>query len=269
VLATRAQRCPESFARVIASPPKIGSGILARDHILAPVSPGLRIAVVTALVCAAAEGVRAQSETQTQFFPEVDTFFKLSDSSRLLAVESGTVAPEVSQENAYVSLGWDHRITDRLSVRGAYRFQYTWGEPVQRENRIQLSGDVQFPLAFRLLGDVRSMVELRWINGDPSQRYRIRAGLQREVVGLFGKAHTFSGTAEVYYNTTTNAWNYREYTADISTLLSQKASLDVYYQRQDNTRSSPAHVNGVGLVLTLYLDLRKPAPTGVIIESGK
>ena len=221
-------------------------------------------------MCAAAtENVRAQSETQTQFFPEVDTFFKLSDSSRLLAVESGTIAPEVSQENAYVSLGWDQRVTDRFSLRGAYRFQYTWGEPVQRENRIQLSGDVQFPLAFRLLGDARGMVELRWINGQPSQRYRIRAGLQREVVGIFGKAHTFSGTAEVYYNTTTDAWNYREYTADISTLLSQKASLDVYYQRQDNTRSSPAHVNGIGLVLTLYLDLRRPAPTGVIIDSGK
>jgi uncharacterized protein DUF2490 len=234
------------------------------------VSPGFRIAVVAAFLCAAgAEGVRAQSETQTQFFPEVDTFFKLSDSSRLLAVESGTIAPEVSEENAYVSLAWDQRVTDRFSLRGAYRFQYTWGEPVQRENRIQVSGDLQFPLAFRLLGNVRSMVELRWINGNPSQRYRLKADLQREVIGLFGKAHTFSGSAEVYYNTTTDAWNYREYTADVSTLLSQKVSLDVYYQRQDNTQSSPAHVNGVGLVLTLYLDLRKPAPTGVIIESGR
>ena len=229
-----------------------------------------RVIVVPAVVCAGAAGnLHAQSETQTQFFPEVDTFFKLSDSSRLLAVESGTIAPEASQENAYVSLGWDQRVTDRFSLRGAYRFQYTWGEPVQRENRIQLSGDLQFPLAFRLLGNVRSMVELRWVNGAPSQRYRIRAGLQREVTGLFGKALTVSGTAEVYYNTTTDAWNYREYTADISTLLSQKAALDVYYQRQDNTKSSPAHVNGIGLVLTLYLDLRKPAPTGVVIESGR
>lgn len=232
-------------------------------------SRGFRIAVVTALVCAAARTVRAQSETQTQFFPEVDTFFKLSDSSRMLLVTSGTVASEVDQENAYAELAWDQRITDRFSVRGAYRFQYTWGEPVQRENRIRLSGDVQFPLAFRLLGDVRSMVELRWINGQPSQRYRIRAGLQHEVTGLFGRAFNVSGTAEVYYNTTTDAWNYREYTADVSTLLSQKVALDVYYQRQDNTMSSPAHVNGIGLVLTLYLDTRKPAPTGVIIESGR
>jgi len=226
--------------------------------------------VLAAFVCVApAANARAQSETQTQFFPEIDTFFKLSDSSRLLAVNSGTVASETNQENAYTSLAWDQRVTDRVSLRGGYLFEYTWGEPVQRENRIQLSADFQFPLAFRLLGDVRSMVELRWINGTPSQRYRERLTVQREIIGLFGKAHTLSGSAEVFYNTKTGAWNYQQYTADVSTLLSQKVSLDVYYQRQDNSRSSPAHVNGIGLVATFYLDLRKPVPTGVIIESGR
>jgi len=233
------------------------------------VSRGFRIVVGAALVCAAARNVRAQSETQTQFFPEVDTFLKLSTSNRLLLVTSGTVASDVDEENAYASLAWDQRINDRISVRGGYYFQYTWGVPVQRENRIQLSGSIQFPLAFRLLGNVRNMVELRWINGQPSQRYRGRLTVEREIVGLFGKAHTVSGSAEVFYDTRTDAWNYQQYTADVSTLLSQKVSLDLYYQRQNNSRSSPAHVNGVGLVLTLYLDLRKPAPTGVIIESGR
>jgi hypothetical protein len=229
-----------------------------------------RAVTLSAVVCAAAaRPLHAQSETQKQFFPEVDTFFKVNDSGRLLAVTSGTVASDVSQEEAYASLGWDQRITDRFSVRGAYRFQYTWGEPVQRENRIQLSASLRFPLAFRLLGNVRSMVELRWINGTPSQRYRERLSVQREVIGLFGKAYTFSGSAEVYYSTKTDAWNYQEYTADVSTLLSQKVSLDLYYQRQNNSRSQPAHVNGIGLVATFYLDLRKPVPTGVIIESGK
>ena len=242
----------------------------AKPSILSPVLRSFRVKILAALVCAAAaENVCAQSETQTQFFPEVDTFFKLSDSSRLLAVTSGTVASETDQENAYVSLAWDRRISDRVSFRAGYRFQYTWGEPVQRENRIQIAADFQFPLAFRLLGDIRNMVELRWINGVPSQRDRIRINLQHEVIGLFGKAHTLSGSAEFYYDTRTDAWNYQEYTADISTLLSQKAALDLYYQRQNNSRSQPAHVNGVGLVLTLYLDPRTPAPTGVIIESGK
>jgi hypothetical protein len=249
-------------ARVAATRSQIRAG-----HILAPVLRGLPIAILSVLVCAAAANVHAQSETQTQFFPEVDMFFKLNDSSRLLAVTSGTVAPEADDENAYVSLAWDHRISDRISVRGAYRFQYTWGDPVQRENRIQISGDYRFPIFYRLIATDRNMIELRWINGQPSQRYRNRLTLEREFVGLFGKAHTFSGAAEVYYDTRTEAWNYREYTATISTLLSQKVSLDVYYQRQDNTQLSPAHVNGVGFLLTLYLDLRKPQPTGVIIES--
>jgi hypothetical protein len=228
---------------------------------------GFRVIVVAILVCAAvARTVRAQSETQTQFFPEVDTFLKLSDSSRILFVNSGTVASDPDEENAYASLSWEKRITDRIGFRSGYLFQYTWGEPVQRENRIQVAFDFRIPLAFRMLVTDRSMGEFRWINGQPSQRYRNRLTVEREFVGLFGKAHTLSGSAEVYYDTRTHAWNYREYTADVSTLLSQKASIDVYYQRQDNTESSPAHVNGVGLVLTLYLDLRKPVPIGVVIE---
>jgi Protein of unknown function (DUF2490) len=237
------------------------------DHILAPVLRRFRIVVVAAFVCAAAaENVRAQSETQTQFDPEIDTFFKLNDSSRLLVVTSGTVAPEASQENAYASLSWDQRVTDRFSLRGGYLFQYSWGEPVQRENRIQLAADVQIPLAFRLLANIRNMVELRWINGDPSQRYRGRISVEREVVGPFGKAHTLSGSAEFFYSINNGTLSYAQYTADVSTLLSQKVALDIYYQRQNNNQSQPAHVNAVGLVLTLYLDLRKPAATGVVIE---
>jgi hypothetical protein len=229
----------------------------------------LRVVAAAVLVCAAsAANVRAQSEsqTQTQFLPEVDTFFRLGPSSRLLFVTSGTVAPEPDDENAYVALAWDERISDRVSFRGGYRFQYTWGEPVQRENRIQIAFDYRFPLAFRLLATDRNMVELRWINGQPSQRYRNRLTVEREIVGLFGKAHTVSGSAEVYYNTQTDAWNYQEYTATVSTLLSQKVALDIYYQRQNNSQSQPAHVNAMGLTLTLYLDLRKPVPLGVVIE---
>jgi Protein of unknown function (DUF2490) len=210
----------------------------------------------------------AQDGTQSQFLPEVNAFFKLSPSGRILALASGTVDPDSSDDNdVQVGLFWDQRLGDRVGVRGGYRFRYATSDPVQRESRIQLSVDFRFPVAWRLLATDRSMVELRWINGDPSQRYRNRLSFEREFVGVFGKAHTFVGAAEIFYDTRGHAWDRQEYSAAVQTLVSQKLLVELYYQRQETQGGSPAHVNTVGLTVQLFLDARRKAPTGVVIDS--
>jgi hypothetical protein len=229
----------------------------------------MRRALWLAVLVGAASTAAAQ-ESQSQFLPEVDAFFKATPSGRILALGGGTLAQGASDDdNGYVGLYWDQHLSDRVSVRGGYRFQYTGGEPVQRDSRIQLSADLRFPVSWRLLATDRNMVELRWINGDPSQRYRNRLSVEREYVGLLGKAHTFVGSAEFFYDTRYDAWNHQEYTASVETLVSQRLQVELYYQRQNDSRSSPAHVNALGLTVTLFLDARKPAATGVVIDPGK
>jgi uncharacterized protein DUF2490 len=210
------------------------------------------------------------SEAQGQFLPEIDAFFKISPSNRILALASGTKVLDSSGGDFDVGLFWDHRLSDRVALRGGYRFKYSDppDDPIKRESRVQLSADLRFPIGYKLLATDRNLVELRWIDGDPSQRYRNRLSLEREYVGLFGKAHTFIASAEVFYDTRHHAWNHQEYTAAVQTLVSQKLLVEVYYQRQEDSISSPHHVNAVGLTLHLFLDARKP-PAGVVIEPGR
>jgi uncharacterized protein DUF2490 len=210
----------------------------------------------------------AQDGTQSQFLPEVNAFFKVSPSGRILALASGTDDPDSSDDNeVQLGLFWDQRLGDRVGVRGGYRFRYTTSDPIQRESRIQLSADYRFPLARKLLATDRNMVELRWINGDPSQRYRNRLSLEREYIGPFGKAHTFVGAAEIFYDTRRHAWDRQEYTAAVQTLVSQKLLVELYYQRQETQGGPPTHVNAVGLTVQLFLDARRKASTGVVIDS--
>lgn len=221
---------------------------------------------VIVFLAATVPALAQDSDTEAQFLPEVDAFFKVSPSNRILALASLTDVLDSSEKDFEVGLFWDHRLSDRVNLRGGYRFKYSDppDEPIKRESRIQLSADLRFPISFRLLATDRNLVELRWIDGAPSQRYRNRLSLEREYIGLFGKAHTFVGSAEVFYDTRHHAWNRQEYTAAVQTLISQKLLVEIYYQRQNDSISSPHHVNVIGLTLQLFLDSRKP-PAGVVI----
>ena len=236
-----------------------------------PPSLPLRGALALILLSAGAVFAFAQdSGTEGQFLPEIDAFFKISPSNRILALASGTEFLDSGGEDFEVGLFWDHRLNDRVSLRGGYRFKYSDPpeDPIKRESRVQLSADMRFPIGFKLLATDRNFVELRWIDGDPSQRYRNRLSLEREYIGLFGKAHTFVGAAEVFYDTRHHAWNRQEYTAAVQTLVSQKLLVEVYYQRQEDSISSPRHVNAVGLTLQFFFDARKP-PGGVVIGPSR
>jgi hypothetical protein len=207
------------------------------------------------------------SGTHGQFLPEIDAFFKISPSDRILALASGTKVLDSRGGDFETGLFWDHRLSDRVALRGGYRFKYSdpSDDPITRESRVQLSADLRFPVSFRLIATDRNLVELRWINGQPSQRYRNRLSLEREYIGLFGKAHTFVASAEVFYDTRHHAWNHQEYTASVQTLVSQKLLVEVYYQRQEDSISSPRRVNAVGLTLQLFLDVRRKTTSGVVI----
>jgi hypothetical protein len=226
-----------------------------------------RLALAALLAAVSATG---QDGTQSQFLPEVDTFFKLSPSDRILVLASATDVTDSTETDPEVGLFWDHRVGDRVSLRGGYRFKYSDypGEPIRRESRIQLGADLRFPVARKVLATDRNLVELRWIDGDPSQRYRNRLTIEREITGLFGKAHTFVAAAEVFYDTRHHAWSREEYTASIQTLVNQRLLFEIYYQRQEDRFGSPHHVNALGLTVQLFLDARRKAPSGVVIDSS-
>jgi hypothetical protein len=58
--------------------------------------------------------------------------------------------------------------------------------------------------------------------------------------------------AELFYDSRYDEWNRKRYFVGIEWPIGRTSVLDSYYYRQDDSRSSIAHVNAVGLALNLY-----------------
>ena len=105
------------------------------------------------------------------------------------------------------------------------------------------------PAAFWLVN--RGGVEVRDVDGDVSARVKYRLGVEREVT-LWGVTMVPYAQAEVIYDTRFGVWNRQKYQAGVEVVLDARWRIEPYYARQDDSRSSPAHVNAVGLVLKLF-----------------
>jgi hypothetical protein len=59
-------------------------------------------------------------------------------------------------------------------------------------------------------------------------------------------------SAEVFYDTRFGAWNRQRYQAGVEIELTEHVRIEPYYLRQEDQRSSPAHLDRIGLVLKFY-----------------
>ena len=85
----------------------------------------------------------------------------------------------------------------------------------------------------------------------PSQRYRYRLGVEREV--KMGTMVTVPyAQAEFYYDTRYDSWNRRLYQAGAEIELSRRWRIEPYIARQNDESSTSGNVDRVGLVLKYY-----------------
>ena len=112
-----------------------------------------------------------------------------------------------------------------------------------------MTGRVPLPAAFWLVN--RGGVEVRDVDGDVSARFKYRLGVEREV-RLGGVTMVPYAQAEVSYDTRFGAWNRQKYQAGAEIVLDARWRIEPYYARQEDSRSSPEHVNAVGLVLKFF-----------------
>lgn len=124
------------------------------------------------------------------------------------------------------------------------------GEGVE-EHRGILEGTTRAPLAWDVWLVNRVRVDLRDLDGSFSTRFRYRLGIEREVT-LAGITMVPYVQAEVFYDTRFGSWNRQRYQAGAEIELTEHVRIEPYYARQDDQRSSPAHVNRIGFVLKLY-----------------
>jgi hypothetical protein len=227
-------------------------------------SGGLAL-VVGLLVIGAAP---ARADHQLELVPEVNAFLKLSDHTRLFLLGSLTrgLTEDVTDGEAGVHLDvtllpilrrrlregdWERE--RYLWFRVGYQLSGSLDGPDRgvREHRGVLEGTARVPLPHEVWLVNRGRVDLRDIDGEFSARFRYRLGIEREFT-VGGVVLVPYAQAEVFYDTRFGAFNRQLYQGGVEIELTKHWRIEPYYARQEDQRSSPAHLDRVGLVLKLY-----------------
>lgn len=212
--------------------------------------------------------VAQAGDTQAEFVPELNTYLKLSENTRLFFIGSltqGLSEPATDGEvGAHLDITFAPILRPRLRHADWERDRYLWlrigyrllGDLDNRESGfvehrgvIQLTARAPLPWEVWLVNRVG--VDLRDMNGDFSTRFREQLGIEREIT-VGGVTLVPYAQAEVLYDTRFGAWNRQIYQAGVEIELTSHVRIEPYYARQEDQRSSTAHLNRAGLVLKLY-----------------
>jgi len=234
-------------------------------HRPAAVTRARALALAALLLLAGATAAQA-GDTQTEFAPELDAYLTLSDRTRLFLLGSLTQGLTDSSTGGDVGAHLDITLAPifRRELREAdwERERYLWlrigyqrvwnlddREVTENRGVVQLTGRVPLPWELWLVN--RAAVDLRGLADGFSARFRYRLGLEREFT-VGGVSIVPYARAEVFYDTRFGAWNRQLYQAGVEVKLTSHWRIEPYYARQEDQRSSPAHVNRIGLILKTY-----------------
>jgi hypothetical protein len=216
------------------------------------------VGILALVIGCSLEGCAQQaSETQKQFWPEIDIYVPLSPKFRLFFLGTNTREESVkldTQIGAHV----DYIVNKKFVLRAGYRYSFP-----SNENRIVLEQTLRWPLPFKILLSDRNREDLRWIDGDFSFRYRNRVTVEREFKP-FKRTLTPYASAEIFYDTRFQTWNRNRLIAGIQIPLKRgfplvklieprrQLVLDLYFARQNDSRSEPHHIHAIGAALNIY-----------------
>jgi hypothetical protein len=114
---------------------------------------------------------------------------------------------------------------------------------------LEMTGRVPLPSDTWLVHRVR--VDLRDIEGESSQRYRYRLGIEREF-SAGGVLMVPYAQAEFYYDTRFDAWTRQLYQVGAEIELTKRWRIEPYIALQKDTKSTPDLTDLLGLILKYY-----------------
>jgi hypothetical protein len=203
-----------------------------------------------------------------EYVPEFDAFVKLSDKTRVFLLadvtNNQTIGKSEGEVGAHLDITLKPVLRPHLNEADWARDRYLWmrvgyvvlaspdnrgSGPEERRGILELTGRVPLPNDIWLVN--RGRADLRELGGEPSQRYRLRAGLERETV-VSGVVTVPYAQAEAFYDTRYDTLNRMLYQFGAEIELSKQWRIEPYYARQNDTRSATAHVDRIGLVLKYF-----------------
>ncbi len=213
--------------------------------------------MVTAGVALALSAGAAGADTSNEFWPELDTWIKLNDPTRLLVTADGTRDRDSGDRvNSEVAAYVDYRFSDRISLRAGYLYANTPpdtpgdGHSIERRWVLDFSYNWKLDDATKLTERVRT--DLRDLAGESS--YRIRERLKVEHEWHVGhQTVTPYGNVEAYYDSRFDTVSRYRLELGATTPLSKDIEIDLYVGRQRDTQPGNKYTNGIGVTLNLYL----------------
>ena len=212
-----------------------------------------------------------QSVTRNEFWPEIDVYINVKPKVRLYLL--GTISKSVEDGEIRNAQGFEAQIgahvdyipNDHIILRAGYRFGTSVGDADEpyKEHRLLTEQTLRKLLPGELLLSDRNREDFRFVNGDFSFRYRNRVSVEREVHLFEGRTITPYVSAEIFYDTRTSAWNRNRLAVGFQQSLRRgplrkmllprrQVILDLYYMRQNDSRSEIQHVNAIGAALAFY-----------------
>ena len=221
------------------------------------------------LLLSGTQTTRAQEPTtRTEFWPEIDAYIHLKPTVRLFLL--GTVSKSVEDGEIFNAQAFEAQIGAHIDyipkkylvLRAGYRYGWSLEDDSYREHRLLTEQTFRKLLPGDLLLSDRNREDFRFLKGDFSFRYRNRVTIEREFQ-LKKRSITPYVSGEIFYDTRYDIWNRNRLSAGVQTSLrrgpilkmllpERQIILDLYYMRQNDSRSETQHVNAIGASLAFY-----------------
>ena len=216
-------------------------------------------------------GTGNAQEAQGEVWPEIDVYINIKPKVRLYLL--GTVAKSVEDGEIRNAQGYEAQVgvhvdyipNHHLILRTGYRYGSAIGDNDDgfREHRLITEQTLRKLLPADFLLSDRNREDFRFINGDFSFRYRNRVTIERELPVFKGRNITPYVSGEIFYDTRFDVWNRNRMAVGIQhTLLrgplqkmllhKRQVVLDLYFMKQNDSRSQTSHVKAVGASLAFY-----------------
>lgn len=223
----------------------------------------LTLVVFAALITPARSG-----DHHEEFVPELNSFIKLSKQVRLYLLGDVTqgFSPSFTDGELGAHLDFTLKPILRRKLREGdwERSRFLWvraGYLFSRDlddrddgsttHTILLETTTRLELPAQIWMVNRARVDFRDIDGETSQRYRMRVGMEREFT-VGGVVMVPYVQAEIFYDTRFDSWNRQLYQAGVEIELNKHWRLEPYLARQNDSRSASGNLNRIGLVLKSY-----------------
>jgi hypothetical protein len=213
------------------------------------------------------EPARAEDHHE-ELVPELNVFIKLSKQIRLYLLGDTTqgLSPNFTdgELGAHVDFTLKPILRRQLRDGDWERDRYLWvragyvvsGDLDGRDDGsithtalFETTARLALPGEFWLVN--RGRVDFRDIDGQFSERYRLRVGIEREFT-VCGVVMVPYAQAEIFYDTRFDVWNRQLYQAGVEIELTKRWRIEPYVARQNDSRSASGNVNRLGLVLKTY-----------------